>query len=32
MPMVWFFWGEPRTELVLDGQGIGLELRSGLRF
>ncbi len=32
MPMVWFFWGEPRTEFVLDGRGVGLELRSGLRF
>lgn len=32
MPMVWAFWGDPRTEFVLDGRGLGLELRSGLRF
>jgi len=32
MPMVWWFWGDRRTEFVLDGRGLGLELRSGLRF
>jgi len=31
-PLVYAFWGDPRTEFVLDGRGFALELRTGLRF
>ncbi|MCB9495672.1 MAG: hypothetical protein H6686_02170 [Fibrobacteria bacterium] len=31
-PLLWVFWGDPRTEYVLDGRGVAVELRSGIRF
>lgn len=31
-PLVYAFWGDPRSEFTLDGRGIAVELRTGLRF
>lgn len=31
-PLVYAFWGEPRSEFTLDGRGVAVELRAGLRF
>jgi len=31
-PLVYVFWGDRRTEFTLDGRGLALELRAGLRF
>lgn len=31
-PIVYVFWGDKRTEFTLDGRGLAVELRAGLRF
>lgn len=31
-PIAYLFWGDKRTEFTLDGRGLALELRAGLRF